>query len=211
MNDGVLQLLRQVIRQEVQATRTAELAIVQDQHPSDPDNYACTVRLRDSDIVLSKVPVATSRLGSVAIPPVGALVLVQFLNGDANAPVVLGSLYNEEDRPPESADGELVWNLPHNADAGDALTLRLKSVGDKLAKIGVGDAVTVQLQDSDPVVTIDVGGNASVKIDSDGRVTLESARTLEVKANEINIEASGNMEIKAGGKLNLKGSVVNLN
>src|SRR5262245_10016388 len=103
MNDGVLQLLRQLIRHEVQATRMAELAIVQDQHPADPDNYACTVRLRDSDIVLSKVPVATSRLGSVAIPPVGALVLVQFLNGDVNAPVVLGSLYNEEDRPPESA------------------------------------------------------------------------------------------------------------
>jgi uncharacterized protein involved in type VI secretion and phage assembly len=211
VTDGTLQLLRQLIRQEMRALRTTEIAVVQDQHPAEQDNYACTVRLRDTGIVLSKVPVATGRLGTVAIPPVGAMVLVQFIGGDINAPVVVNSLYSDEERSPPSVDGELAWNLPHDSSADDAITLTIKTVGDKSAKFALGSAVTIELQEADPVVTIDVGGNASIKIDSDGTVSIESARTLKVKANEISMAADGNMKIEAGGKLDLKGSVVNLN
>jgi phage baseplate assembly protein gpV len=211
MSAAVLQVLRQLVREELLALRTAELGIVQEQHPADPDNYACTVRLRDSDIVLAKVPVATSRLGTVAIPPVGALVLVQFLGGDINAPIVVASLYNDEDRPPTSADGELVWNLPHAAAADEAVTLTVKTVNDKLAKLAIGTAVSVQIQESDPVLLIDVGGKASIKIASDGQVDVETSGTLNVKANELNLSADANLSIKAGGTLDLQGSVLNLN
>ncbi len=79
------------------------------------DNYACTVVLRDSEIVLRHVPVATSRIGTVAIPAVGELVLVQFVGGDINAPVIVGRLYNDEDRPPENDDGQAVLHLPLGA------------------------------------------------------------------------------------------------
>ncbi len=211
MTDEVLQLLRHLVRDELLAVRTAELGIVQDQHPADPDNYACTVRLRDSDIVLAKVPVATARLGTVAIPPAGALVLVQFLGGDINAPIVVGTLYNDEDRPPVSADGELMWNLPHDAAPDDAVTLSIKTVSDKLAKLAIGTAVSVQLSDSDPVVTIDVGGKASITIASDGQIDIESSGTLNLKASALNLSADGNLAIKAGGTLDLQGSVLNLN
>lgn len=211
MSAEVLQVLRQLVREELLALRTAELAIVQDQHPADPDNYACTVRLRDSDIVLAKVPVATSRLGTVAIPPVGALVLVQFLGGDVNAPIVVGNLYNDADRPPVSADGELVWNLPHDASSDDAVTVSIKTVNDKLARLAIGSTVSVQLQQSDPVLQIDVGGKASIRIASDGQIDVETTGTLNLKANELNLTADANLSLKAGGTLDLQGSVVNLN
>ena len=61
--------LRRLIREEVQVLRSTELGVVQGQHPhesdGDTDNYAVTVRLRDTGIVLSKVPVATGRLADV--------------------------------------------------------------------------------------------------------------------------------------------------
>ena len=69
--------VQRIVQEELGRVRTAELALVQEQHPhaedSDKDNYACTVRLRDSGIVLEQVPVATSRIGCVSIPAVARL------------------------------------------------------------------------------------------------------------------------------------------
>ena len=182
MSSDVLPDLRRLIREEVQGLRAAELAVVQAQHPhdsdGDSDNYAVTVRLRDTGIVLGKVPVATSRLGAVAIPPVGALVLVQFIGGDVNAPVITGTFYTDEDRPPVNDDGQVIWNLPADASPDDALRLEVSSADKKSVVLKLASAVTVELKDDDPAVNIDVGGNAQVTIDSDGTVTITSAQSL---------------------------------
>lgn len=216
MNVDLLPDLRRLIREEVQALRSAELAIVQDQHPhgsdGDTDNYAVTVRLRDTGIVLSHVPVATGRLGMVAIPPVGALVLVQFIAGDIHAPVVTGTFYTDEDRPPVNADGQVIWSLPASAGPSDAVRLEVSSADQRAIVLKVGDAVTVELKDHDPAVSIDVGGNAQLTIESDGTVTINSAQALTVKASsELTVESQGNMELKAAGTMTIKGSVINLN
>jgi uncharacterized protein involved in type VI secretion and phage assembly len=208
--------LRRLIREEVQTLRSAELGIVQAQHPhesdGDTDNYAVTVRLRDTGIVLGKVPVATSRLGAVSIPPEGALVLVQFIGGDINAPVVTGTFYTDEDRPPVNADGQVIWNLPADASPDEAVRLEVSSTDKKSVVLKVASAVTVEIKDDDPAVSIDVGGNAQVTIDSDGKVSITSAQALEMKASgDLKLEAQGNVDIKAGGKMTLKGSVINLN
>src|SRR5690242_2557699 len=96
--------IQRIVQDELGRIGTATLAIVQEQHAhadaGDQDNYACTVRLRDNGLVLKQVPVATARVGSASIPAVGDLVLVQYLGGDVNAPVITGSFYNDEDRPP---------------------------------------------------------------------------------------------------------------
>lgn len=208
--------LRRLIREEVQMLRAAELGVVQSQHPhesdGDSDNYAVTVRLRDTGIVLGKVPVATTRLGAVAIPPVGAVVLVQFIGGDVNAPVVTGTFYTDEDRPPANADGQVIWNLPADASPDDALRLEVSSADKKSVVLKLATAVTVEIKDDDPAVSIDVGGNAEVTIDSDGKVTITSAQSLEIKASsDMKLEAQGNFDLKAGGKMTIKGSVINLN
>jgi uncharacterized protein involved in type VI secretion and phage assembly len=208
--------LRRLIREEVHTLRSTELAVVQGQHPhesdGDTDNYAVTVRLRDTGIVLSKVPVATCRLGSVSIPPVGALVLVQFIGGDVNAPVVTGTFYTDEDRPPANADGQVIWNLPADASPDDAVRLEVSSADSKSVVLKIASAVTVEIKDDDPAVSIDVGGNAQITIDSDGKVAIKSSQSLELKASsDLKIEAQGNLELKAGGQMTIKGSVINLN
>ena len=195
--------IQKIVQDELQSIRTAELGVVQEQHPSDPDNYACTVVLRDSKIVLRHVPVATSRIGAVAIPAVGELVLVQFVGGDINAPIIVGRLYNDEDRPPENEDGRAVLHLPLGAGDDDAVHVELKSGDARELTLKLGNGLTVALRDDDPVVEIDADGKAKVTIERDGKVAVKSNGKLELKATEITIEAQG--------KLTLKGATVNIN
>jgi uncharacterized protein involved in type VI secretion and phage assembly len=200
--------IQQIVRDEVGRVRTAELATVQKQHShasgGDSDNYACTVVLRDSGIVLSRVPVATGRIGSASIPAVGELVLVQFVNGDVNAPIVVGRLYNDEDRPPPNKDGQAVLHLPLGAGDDEAVHVELTSGDVRKAVVKLGAALEVTVQDDDPVVKVDVGGNATLTIDKGGNVSIKSSNNVEIKADN-------RIDIKAGGKLTLEGATVNIN
>lgn len=62
------------------------------------DRSFCYVRLA--------MPWAGDRFGFISIPRVGQEVLVDFLGGDPDRPVVVGSLYNADHMPP--------WDLPKN-------------------------------------------------------------------------------------------------
>lgn len=212
----LFETIRRLVREELGQVRTAELAVVQAQHPhasgSDTDNYACTVALRDSGTVLRKVPVATERIGSASIPAVGELVLVQFLDGDLNAPVVTGRLYTDEQRPPPSDDGQWVLHLPLGAGDADAVHVELSSGQARQVLLKLGSALTLTLQDDDPVVEIGVdGGKAAVKIARDGGLTVESQGTLKIEASADVALKGANVTVEASGQLTLKGSVVNIN
>ena len=200
--------VQRIVQEELGRVRTAELALVQEQHPhaddSDKDNYACTVRLRDSGIVLEQVPVATSRIGCVSIPAVNELVLVQFVGGDINAPIITGRLYNDEDRPPVNDDGRAITHLPLGAEDGDAVHVELHSGDTRELVFKLGSGIEVNVRDDDPVVELKVdGGKLTLQVDRDGAVALESQGNVELKGNEISIEAQG--------QLNLKGGTVNIN
>lgn len=215
MSVNLYDTIRRIVREEMKNQYTAELAVVQEQHPhkdaGDTDNYACTVGLRDSGLVLKQVPVATPRLGTTAIPPVGALVMVQFIGGDLNRPVITGTLYNDEDRPPPNDDGKAVWHLPLGAADDDAVHAELLSGEERALNLNLGSGLAVTLSDDDPVIAVDVdGGAAKLTIARDGAVTLETSADISLKGGQIGIQGS-NIEIKADGTLDLKGSVINLN
>jgi phage baseplate assembly protein gpV len=203
----VFDSLRRIVQEELARVRTAELAVVTEQQPhaseSDSDNCSCSVQLRDSGIVLKRVPVATSRIGIASIPGVGDLVLVQFVGGSIDAPVIVGSLYNDEDRPPENDDGQAVLHLPPGEAESSAARIEVSTADGPVLVIRMGSTV-ITIQDGDPAVEIDVGGNAGLVVGSNGAVTVESSGNVELKAG-------GNMDIEAGGTLNLKGATVNIN
>lgn len=209
MTRTLLESIQGIVREELGRVRTAELAVVQELHPhaddGDTDNYACTIALRDTGIVLSHVPIATQRIGTVSIPAVGELVLVQFIGGNVNAPVITGRLYNDEDRPPVSDDGKAVVHLPLGAADDEAIHIELASGDARSLQITLGKALKLALQDDDPVVSLDVGdGKAKLTIAQDGATSLESQGALSVKGDaDISVEASG--------KLTLKGSPVEIN
>jgi uncharacterized protein involved in type VI secretion and phage assembly len=205
---SLYETIQRIVEAELRRVRTAELAVVQELHPhageSDKDNYACTVQLRNSQIVLKRVPVATQQIGAVSIPNVGDLVLVQFVGGDVNAPVITGRLYNDEDRPPPNDEGQAIVHLPLGAGDGDAVHLELSSGDSRTLTLQLGDGLKVELKDDDPAVKIDVGGGkATVQIDRDGTIKLENQGKVQISGNEIKIEAQA--------QLTLKGATVAIN
>ena len=200
--------VQRIVQEELGRVRTAELAVVQEQHPhagdSDKDNYACTVQLRNSGIVLKQVPVATARIGCASIPAVGELVLVQFVGGDINAPIVTGRLYNDEDRPPVNDDGQAITHLPLGAEDADAVHVELHSGEKRELVFKLGSGIEVNVRDDDPVAELKVdGGKLTLQIDRDGALTLESQGKVQIKGSEVAVEAQG--------QLTLKGSTVNIN
>ena len=208
MSLTLYETIRRIVQEEMGALRSAELAVVQDQQPhesaSDTDNYSCSVQLRNSGFVLKQVPVATGRIGVASIPSVGDLVLVQFVGGDINAPVITGRLYNDQDRPPANASDQIVMHLPLGAADSDAVHMELQSGDSRTIVLKLGSGLSISLQDDDPAVEIQVdGGKAKLTIGKDGAVTLESQGDVSVKGNQITVEAQG--------QLNLKGATINLN
>jgi phage baseplate assembly protein gpV len=213
---NLYETIQRIVQDELRRLRGAELAVVQEQHPhasdSDKDNYACTVVLRDTQQVLARVPVATGRKGQASIPDVGDLVLVQFIGGDINAPIIIGSLYNDEDRPPPNDAGQVILHLPLGAAESDAVHFKLQSSEAREIELMLGSGLVVQLKDDDPVVQVEIdGGKASIQIDRDGAVAINTSAemnliskgALNIEGNEVNVEAQG--------ALNLKGATVNIN
>jgi phage baseplate assembly protein gpV len=204
-----------IVRQEVDRLRGAELAVVREQHPhaadGDGDNYACTVALRDSGLVLARVPVATGRIGSAGLPAVGDLVLVQFLRGDVNAPVITGSFYNDEDRPPVNGDGRAVLHLPLGAADADAVRGELASGERRELTFALGEGLTARLADDDPVLELSVdGGKATLAVARDGTVTFDSGGELVLSAEKVRVEGS-EIAVEATGTLKLTGATVEIN
>lgn len=217
-----------IVAHELAAVRTTELGVVQDVHPhsdaDDDDNYGVDVTLKNSGLALRRVPVATGHVGSVAIPNIGDLVLVGFDHGDVNAPVVLGRLYDDEDRPPLSTTDEVVFRLPlAEADDKSVLAAIRNHQGQDPPRelvIEMPPKITVRIVDG--VVTVTAGktemvldqsgssggkvtvksGSSSMVLDQDGDVTLESARSVTFKAaQDLAIEAGTSVSIKAGTDL----------
>lgn len=208
--------IQRIVQEELSRQQMAELAVVQENHPhadaGDTDNYACTVVLRNTGLVLRQVPVATPRIGQVSIPSVGDLVLVQFVGGDLNAPVITGSLYTDAARPPVSELQQAVWHLPPDAAEDDALRVVFKGEDPKEIQISLGSALKITLLDDDPVVAIDVdGGKAAIAIDRDGAITITSQGDLALEGNAVSITAQSKLTLEAQGDTVLKGATVNIN
>ena len=79
-------------------------------------------------------------------------------------------------------------------------------------ELEIGSALVMTLQDDDPVIEIDVGsGSAALKIDSDGTVAITGGRGLSVEAGTDLVLKGSNVEIEGSGQVNIKGGVINLN
>ena len=87
--------IQEIVRQELRRVRVAELGVVEAVFPhadgGDDANYGCDVRLKNSGLLLKRVPVATGHIGTVVIPNVGDLVLLTFDMGDVNQPFLIGN------------------------------------------------------------------------------------------------------------------------
>jgi uncharacterized protein involved in type VI secretion and phage assembly len=201
MSSGLVDAIARIARHEAAARPVAGVGRVTAVHTSDgaPADHAVTVELRDTKLVLPRVPVAVGLLGYAAIPAVDELVVVVFVDADYHAPVVVGRLYPASVDPPEHAPGQAVVRLP----AGSAEpTLQL--VVDQAAP-----TVTLDLPQD---VHVEIGaGSVHIEV-GELHARLESAGggRVEIAAGEstVTLKSSGDIAVKAAGTLSLEGTQV---
>lgn len=189
----VVGLLQALVRSELAKVRVAEVGVVQQTYAhesgGDKNNHSVDVQLRDSGMVLPKVPVAVERIGLSCVPNVGDLVLVQFLGGDLHGAIVTARLYNEQDRPPQAKEKEWVYVSPDDSDS---------NVRRFYIELPEGNKLTVD--DSQAKLEM---GSTTITIKNGGDVEVHSAGNIVLKADgDVSVEAGGDMSLKAGGKLN---------
>jgi len=207
---GLVEGMKKVAESEVAKIHVAELGVVTSVFPhadeGDNDNYECSVKLRDKDVELRQVPVATSHIGFASIPQVGDLVLVSFVNGDINAPVITGRLYNDEDRPPASQAEEMVYIPPYESNPD--LRRIYVELPDKTVTLTIQDEeITIHVGDTDVKVSKEEG----VSVTSKKPITISTEDDLSIKAKTVKIESDSDTSITASGKTTIKGSTIDLN
>ena len=175
-------------------------------------DHAVTVELRDSGLLLPRVPVAVGVMGFAAIPAVDDLVVVVFANGSHEAPVVVGRLYNADEEPPDHADGEIVLRLPSRdstkklalAVSGDEPALRLdlsdtvhvELLGDSLS-LKVGDTLELRIEQGGGGRVSVAAGQSQITLKQDGDVTVSAAGKLTLEGTQV--EVAGSASVKLSG------------
>lgn len=218
MSSALYDSIARIARHEVATRVSPAVGVVCDvfANPGAVPDHAVSVQLRDSGLVLPRVPIAVGALGFAATPRVDDMVVVVFLDGDLHAPVVVGRLYDADVTPPEHADGEVVMRLP----PGDSPSWSIV-FSESESSLTVTNQDEVRLELTEKNATLKVGelevtvgsagggrvdvkaGQSSVAVKQDGDVTIASATKLKLEATEI--------EISASGKLKLSGAMLELN
>lgn len=154
--------------------------------------------------------------GSFFIPEVDDEVLVAFGYGDINEPYIIGSLWNGVDLPPEdNADGknnirkiksrsghEIIFN-DDDEQQQEKLVIHTKA-GHKI--------VLDDSSGSEKIVIMDKTESNFIEIDSNqNSMKIESSMKMNIKSQDITIEAGGRMTLKSSGILEIKGSLVQIN
>jgi uncharacterized protein involved in type VI secretion and phage assembly len=202
-----------IARHEAAARMTAAVGTVVEVFPADDArrDHAVSVELRDAGFVLPRVPIAVGALGFCAMPSVGDLVLVVFLDGDPNAPVMVGRLYHPDLDPPKHAEGQLVLELPPG-DAQPAVRLAASgpdatfvlTVGGEHAMALACSTEKAELRVGDMSVTVDGAGggrtevragSATVTIKKDGDISISTGGNLKIEANQVEISGSSKVTI----------------
>ena len=167
--------------------------------------HACTVKLRETGIVLPRVPIATGVIGWAALPAEGDLVVVIFAGGDMHAPIVAGRLYNEAVSPPVHGPGEVVAVLPGGEeDATKSLQLTVKTPGD-------GSRALTLLLDGSVQVRVDVDDDGVRLKTQETELTLSDDKAeLKVADASVTVKKGGDLTIEASGTLTLKGTKVEI-
>lgn len=189
------------------------------------ENDSCWIRVAQGS--------AGKQWGAVFLPRVGQEVIVSFLDGDPDRPIVTGCVYNGEHPPPYALPEEGSRSGIRSA-AGNEVSFEDKKDGEELALRAQRDLKLIALNDlamevkSGRTVTIEEKddalsirkGNRTVEIVAGNEAhSVKGTRTVtvggeEIRKNEANfgqevsgsffIKVSGDVTIEAGGSIRLK-------
>lgn len=119
-------------------------------------------------------PWAGANFGGVHIPRIGQEVVVGFLEGDPDAPIIIGRTYNGENLPP--------WDLPANATQSGFLTRSTKG-----GSYGNANAIRFEDKKGEEQVWIHAEKNQDIEVENDETHWVGRDRTKTIDRHETNL------------------------
>ncbi|MFV3383174.1 MULTISPECIES: type VI secretion system tip protein TssI/VgrG [Pseudomonas] len=146
------------------------------------DQSSCWVRSAQSG--------ASGGFGSIQIPRVGDEVVVVFLDGNPDRPLIMGSLYNSTNTPP--------WSLPANKTQSGFLTRSMKGDGGTANffrfedKAGAEQVIMHAERNMDTEIeldeTHDVGNNRTITVGGAHTETIKKDTVMNVQEGSLTIQ-----------------------
>ena len=152
--------------------------------------------------------------GAFFVPEVGDEVLVAFIQGEMHFPVILGGLYNGQDKSPSAHASDKDQKMIRTK--GRHEILLDDTQGDEHVRIKTKAGHEITLNDvsgSEKITIVDSQAKNRIEIDTVAKsITVESSGgKLVLKASEIEISADSTLKIEAGGQMTIKGATVDIN
>ncbi len=127
------------------------------------DKSSCWVRVSH--------PWAGKNFGAIHIPRIGQEVIVDFLEGDPDQPIIIGRVYNAEQMPP--------WDLPANATQSGILTRSSKGGG-----YGNANAIRFEDKKGSEQLWIHAEKNQDIEVENDETHWVGHDRTKTIDHDE---------------------------
>lgn len=162
----------------------------------DYENGLCEVHYPDrDDTVTEKVPFISNR--EYRMPEVEDLVAVLHPGDSPEDAVVLGTIWNEKNKPAEGKKGTYRKEYSNkNGQAYRKFDADTKELTDKVKGKKILEAESLEIKVGGATVT--VGKSGAVTINSQAGITIKAAGTMELSASTITASA-GTVNITGGG------------
>jgi type VI secretion system secreted protein VgrG len=154
-------------------------------------------------------PWAGKQWGALFIPRVGDEVVIEFLHGDLSRPVVIGSLYNGEDRPPVSLPAtRAMTTIKSNSTKGgggsNELRFEDKKGSEEIYLHGQKDARTVIEHDEYE----NIGHNKTLHVSNNRTETVGKAQALTIGAGyQVSVGATMDERVGSHKQIHVGGAL----
>ncbi|KMJ44200.1 hypothetical protein AB204_15710 [Xenorhabdus khoisanae] len=132
------------------------------------------------------------RYGNVCVPRVGEEVVISFVNGDPDKPLVIGSTYNNENMPP--------WELPKHETRVGIMSNTKGGKHDQANYLYLDDEPDKELFD------LHAERNMNISVEKDKKVTIDGNRTTEIKRQQKDtVKGDASFAYKANHETTIEG------
>tara|TARA_Y100001968_G_scaffold318268_1_gene348265 strand:+ start:48 stop:701 length:654 start_codon:yes stop_codon:yes gene_type:complete len=148
---------------------------------------------------------AGKEMGFACLPEKEDEVLLRFVNGNPDLPVVVGGVHNGKSKPPfDNADGNNDERIFYSR-SGHHLVANDKNGGEHITVESKGGKTKVELLSKDKAIKLTASKDIVLKVG--GTLKVEAGADMELKASaSCKQMASSKLELKSDGKVDVKGS-----
>ena len=158
----------------------------------------------ETDWCYVMAPLGGQQCGQFFFPNVNDLVVLAYLGGDPHRPMVLGSFWNTETKPPYTIQDGKVHNYSIKTPTGTELLFYDEPKKQKVT-LTLPSGTVLSIDDEAQAVAVkDKSGENALEMDlKGGNVTLKAKTKLVLSAGQttVTLESSGNITQKASSKI----------